>query len=300
MIDLTLPKDLASVISQEDYATIIEISIEFLKKQWNITQVSNAVIIANQGEGKDIHFGLDNLIRTCLFHEKNDWQHLIETHFSRFKENAAAYTYFFKDFDYAKTMLKTLIKPDTFGLPDVQMELIKRQDFPETFTFLVLDFEEQLRFLRREEVAEWGVSEDELFEIAQENVNQEEIDTRQVPLFEEYFFHTFFHSDFAASYILDYQKNGYHTIGVYGSVVAIPAKSAVFAYSINDLSFMKMIEMLAPLIERFYEGQPGNINTHFYWYYQGKFEIFPFLLKEDKQMIMHLPKGLEELLRSNF
>ncbi|MFN0202311.1 MAG: hypothetical protein ACKVTZ_12360 [Bacteroidia bacterium] len=300
MIDFTLPNDLLAVVSQEDYTHIVRLSISFLEKQWNITQVSNAVIVASQGEGKDIHFGLDNLIRNCLLYDKEAWEGVVIEHFSRFKEHSAAYNYFFKDFDYAQTMLKTLIKPDTFGLPDIQAELIKRQDFPETYTFLVLDFEEQLRFLRKDDLTEWGVSEEELFEIAQDNVNKEIINTQQVPLPEEYFFHTFFHSDFAASYILDFQRNAYHTIGMYGSVVAIPAKSVAFAYTINDLSFMKMIELLIPLVERFYDGQPGNINTHFYWYYQGEFELFPFMLKDEKHMIMRLPERLEMLLRDDF
>jgi len=296
MIDYTIPSDLNALISPQNYALIIDLSLEYLRQSWNISKVEDAIITAHQEEGKDIKFGLDNLIRTCLQTTQKEWKEIIERHFSRFKENAAAYKFFFMDFEYAQAMLKTLVKPQNFGSPDLQAEMIKRIDFPDTYTFLVMDFDEQLRFLRKEDTKEWNISEEELFEIAQENVNKEEVKKGSVMLSEKFPLHTFFHSDFAVSYIIDFQQNGGRALGPLGTLLAIPAKSAVFAHPITGTDFLGVMETIAPLVEKFFEGQPGSITTHFYWYYEGNFEIFPYEVTKDNYAVVRLPEKLQFLL----
>lgn len=296
MIDYTIPFDLSALISPQNYALIIDLSLAYLRQSWNISKVEDAIITASQEEGKDIQFGLDNLIRTCLHAEENEWNDIVVRHFSRFKENSAAYKFFFMDFEHAQKMLKTLVKPQNFGSSDLQAEMIKKVDFPDTYTFLVMDFDEQLRFLRKEDTKEWNVSEEELFEIAQENVNQEEIKQGSVILGDKFPLHTFFHSDFAVSYAIDFQQNGRLAVGPLGTLLAIPAKSAVFAHPITGTDFLGVMEMIAPLVEKFFEGQPGSITTHFYWYYQGNFEVFPYEVTKDNYAVVRLPEKLQALL----
>jgi hypothetical protein len=296
MIDYTIPSDLNALISPQNYALIIDLSLAYLRQNWKVSKVEDAIITAHQEEGKDIQFGLDNLIRTCLQTTPADWQEIVARHFSRFKENSAAYKFFFMDFEYAQKMLKTLVKPSNFGTPDLQAEMIKRIDFPDTYTFLVMDFDEQLRFLRKEDTKEWNVSESELFEIAQENVNKEEVRQGSVMLSEKFPLHTFFHSDFAVSYVIDFQQNGGVAVGPLGTLLAIPAKSAVFAHPITGTDFLGVMETIAPLVEKFFEGQPGSITTHFYWYYEGNFEVFPYEITKDNYAVVRLPEKLQSLL----
>jgi uncharacterized protein (DUF3820 family) len=295
-IDRKMPEDFAHLLSQVEYEGVLDHALAyFAEKGFPVVKIADGVIIVDYVELKNMQFGLDNLIRT-LANEPNDrWQSLIYSHFDRFKNNTAAYNYLFADLGYAQQFLKVLVKGE--GFAPKMANLVRRQDFPETYTYLVLDFENQFRFINRDDAAKWEVAEAELFEIALANVAKEEIEIGEGNIAEKYDLFTFFSSDFSAAYLINFTQNASFADGDFGAMLAIPAKGAAFVHPVNGNGLMFVLETLAPLVIKFCEEEPGGINANFYWYYQGRFELFPRKDGREKGYIsIGLPKKLERLL----
>ncbi|MCU0443384.1 MAG: hypothetical protein MUE85_00605 [Microscillaceae bacterium] len=300
-LDRTIPESYANLISQADYDKILDISLEFFaQSDLQVTRVQNGLIFLAMDEtDRELQAGLDNLVKTLAKTLPSEWQRVIEGHFARLtklKEQEKAYNFFFKDFEYAQQYLRVLIK-DAEAMPaNLASELVKKIDFPETHTLLVFDFDEQFRFLTQKDIEEWGVHPDELFEIARHHIKSENIEIEEMVWNEEYSIYAFFSGDFAASYLLDIEDNAEFCIGEYGTLLAIPAKGAAFAHPIHDGEVLKVIETINPLVLQFYDHEPGSINAHYYWYFQGMWDIFPIEPNSDGMSTIKLPKNLEKML----
>jgi hypothetical protein len=300
-IDRTIPQSYLSLITQPEYDKILDLSLEFFaQSDLQVTRINNGLIFLTMDEvDHELQAGLDNLIKTLAKTDESDWKRVIEGHFIRLtklKEQEKAYNFFFKDFEYAQQYLRVLIK-DAEAMPaNLMSELVKTIDFPHTHTLLVFDFDEQFRFLTQKDIEEWGVQPNELFAIARQNIKSENIEIEEMIWNEGYSIYAFFSGDFAASYLLDIEENADFCIGEYGSLLTIPAKGAAFAHPIQDGEVLKIIETINPLVLQFYDHEPGSINAHYYWYFQGNLEVFPLEPNEEGMTTIRLPKSLEKML----
>jgi hypothetical protein len=300
-IDRTIPQSYLNLITQPEYDKILDWSLDFFAQSGlQVTRVNNGLIFLTMDEvDHELQAGLDNLIKILAKTDLSDWKRVIEGHFVRLtklKEQEKAYNFFFKDFEYAQQYLRVLIK-DAEAMPtNLMSELVKKVDFPHTHTLLVFDFDEQFRFLTQKDIEEWGVHPSELFEIARHNIKSENIEIEEMIWNEGYSIYAFFSGDFAASYLLDIEENADFCIGEYGSLLTIPAKGAAFAHPIQDGEVLKIIETINPLVLQFYDHEPGSINAHYYWYFQGNMEVFPLEPNENGTTTLRLPKNLEKML----
>jgi hypothetical protein len=294
-IDTKRPEDFAHLISQIDYELVLNYALAyFAERGYPVVKVADGVIVVDYDELKNMQFGLDNLVRTIVAEPPDRWKSFIFQHFDRFKNNSAAYNYLFADFDYAQQFLKVLVKGQ--GFAPKPADLVRRQDFPETYTYLVLDFEQQFRFINRDDAAKWEVDDADLFDIALANVAREEIEIGEGNIAEKYDLFTFFSSDFSASYLINFGHNASFAEGDFGAMVAIPAKGAAFVHPVNGNGLMFVLETLAPLVVKFCEEEPGGINANFYWYYDGRYELFPKHSRREGYITIGLPRKLEQLL----
>ena len=190
------------------------------------------------------------------------------------------------------------MKEDIFNLGDSVDNYVHRIDFPKTYTLLILEFEGKFHFIRRDEIGEWEKSESELFEIAIRNLPLDEIEAKEYEFGDKFTVFIFFSGDFSSSMMLDLKNQAEYCIGKYGTLLALPSKGTAFAHPIENGEILDLIEILNPLVQKFYNEDPGNVSTNYYWYYQDQIQIFP-TEKTDKSMLIKLPLDLAHLLENS-
>jgi len=293
---IDLPGAYRGLVSKADYNFILRIAKQYhYEKGLHIKRIGEGEIVA-EINGEEQHRYLDNLVRVLSVQEKSAWKTIIHSHFDKLKDNHAAYNYFLKDFDYAAQFLRVLIKANDFYSGGSAAAFIHRTDFPHTKTFLVLEFEGQFKYLREEDITEWGKPAEELFEIAISNIPGEEVEVKEYKYCDKFPVFIFFSGDFSAASILDLENKAEFAIGSYGSLIAIPSKGTAFAHPIETGDIMELVEKLNPIVDQFHKADPGNITNHFYWYYNGQIEIFP-VNQEGTRYFIQLPDDLIKIFR---
>jgi len=293
-----VPEVFTHLISQQDYEQLINISVQYFNgKHMLIHAIENGIIKASlEKKGEEVQFGLDNLVRKVIRAEKEQWATIINDHYSKLQQDhKSAYTYLLKDIEYASRFLKVLVKDRNFIRADFMDKLVHRIDFPETCTMLILDFEEQFRFLMWDEIQEWETPVKELFTIALQNIAREKVSVVNGH-FNEHPVFLFLDANFAACFVLDLETNAPNVVGNFGALVTIPTKGAAMAHPINNYGVMAVAAAIAPMVMHYYHENEGNITTNFYWYYQNRFEMFPLHSDEDGQAMLRMPEKLEKMM----
>jgi hypothetical protein len=296
-----LPESYEGVISRDDYNEVIEIAIDYHKKNGlEITSIEEGTIIIDLDDtGNQQHRYLDNLVRVLASNDKEKWREIICTHFDKLKYNSSALDYLYKDFDYAKQFLRVLIKGENFHFGDssidIKSEYVCQVDFPKTLTLLIIEFENQFHYVRKDKIGEWEISESELLKVAIENIPDEEVEAKQYEFANKFTVYIFFSGDFSASLILDIVNRADYSIGTFGSLIAIPTKGTAYAHPIESGDILELIEVLNPTIIGFYNDDPGSITTNYYWYFDNKFQVFP-KGEDEKGTYITMPDDLFEIL----
>lgn len=293
-----LPDMYKGIITKDEYNDILEICIKYHQdKELIISKIDEGEIITDI-DGDEQHRYLDNLVRVLASNEKTIWRQLICEHFDKLKPNTSALNYLYKDFEYASQFLRVLLKEVTFNLGDDINNYVHRTDFPKTNTFLILEFEGQFHYVRKDQINEWNKLENDLFEIAIQNLPENEIEVKEYEFGEKFTVFIFFSGDFSASSMLDLKNRADYSLGKYGTLIAIPTKGTAYAHPIENGELLELIEILDPTIEKFYNEDPGNVTTNFYWYYNDEIQIFPTEQSENG-LFISMPKDLIKLLNKN-
>ena len=296
---LKLPESYEGVVSQEDYNFMMETAIQYHKsKGTEIIKVDEGEIVGKV-QDQEHHWYFDNLVRTLSNHKKTEWASVIHAHFDKLsKDSSAATNFFFKDFEYAAPLLRILLKGKDFEFGRNESDYVYRSDLPETHTFLVMEFEQKFHYLKREDIVEWNKSEEELFQIAIENIPESEVEVKEYLFLDKFTVFIFFSGDFASAVMLDLPTWADYAIGPLGSLLAIPTKGTAFAHPIEGGNILELVEHLHEQVTDFYHNDPGSITTNYYWYYEGRFNIFP-IDKDKNGRFVTLPDQLWQLLNSH-
>jgi hypothetical protein len=280
-----LPEQYQGIISKDDYKFVIELAVKYhTEKQINVLSTDNGDILTEMDGGQQ-HRYLDNLVRVLSGNDKYLWETITFEHFDKIQEHGSAYNYLFSDFEYASQFLRVLIKDEDIGFQGKAFEHVHRVDYPKTRTYLVLEFEDQFRYINPEDAEKWNVNREELFNTAIANTPGNEIDIKEVKFTDEFTVYFFKSGDFSASLTLDLKNRADFAIGRYGSMVAIPTKGTAFVHPIETGKVLDLAYALYPTVEKFFNEDPSSINTNFYWDYQGRKELFPVVQEGDKYFI---------------
>jgi hypothetical protein len=290
-----LPDRYSHLIDQKDYNTFLELCLK------NIEQAGEIIVQTDDGElvvepdahGNERRHYLDNLIRIVVQREKGEWQQIVSEHFGKQRIIPHALEYLYGDFEYAAKFVKAYIKADDF--PGVE-EYVHQVNLPGTYTMLILDFDEKFHFLKRENIASWGKTEDELFALGFANISNEQIDIGESTMNDQHPMFTFFDGDFSSTYVIELEKNAGFAIGTHGCLVAIPTKGSAFIHPIESRSVIDVVGHLSDVIQKFYEKDPGCITTRFYWFHEGVFDFFPEEVTKEGFVVVSCPTELRERL----
>jgi uncharacterized protein YtpQ (UPF0354 family) len=293
--DYVLPTRFESYLDAEQYELLVDLCLDHLRGRADIHTVDNGLIILGLGDINEMQCALDNLVRQVNQLPEESWREKVIAHFGQLWETLADHDdnmRRLKDFAEVKPLLRLRVYPDSFGHENVQNELVSRVDFPGTFTCLVLDFDNRFQLVTKDLTSFWKIPQEELFDFAQHNVNRQKVDVSSIGVADGPDVFAFFSGELAASYLLDFEENAHFAKGRYGSLVAIPSKNAAFCVPIDDKRYAEYMRLLAPLMLQFYEQGPGQINQHFYWYNEGRFERFEQEEAEDGQTEYIAPDNL--------
>lgn len=291
-----LPVHMADWLSAEEYNQILGLTIDQLSLKGAIELITDEGVVHVQFEGQKgpTRFYMDNLLRKCKSADLAEWATMVVGHVKVLPINSAAITYIYKDLEFAAPLLKVQVKPTGFA-QDILDDCVYRQDFPQTYTFLVIDFDEALHYVRRSEMAEWEASETYLFEIALDNIAREKPDLSGHSLADELPLYTLFHNDFAVACAIELGRNADEAVGQYGAVVNIPAKGSVFIHPLAADTVLDYIAASHEMVQGFYADEVYTINAEYYWYYQGRYSLFP-MRTEGNQAYLSYPDHLRKLL----
>lgn len=291
-----MPSEYAQLIDEAAYQQVLAMAEAYLSRKGRVTGIQPGMISVELGEGQEVQCGLDNLIRVIAQQEEGEWFEVIGQHFDRVHAHFHAKP-LQMDWKEARPYLKTRVYPENFGRPEIRQQMVHRVDFEGTFTNLILDYEGRFHLLTKNMVARWDQSEEELFRVAQQNINQEEIQLTQGQMEDGTELYCFFSGDFSASYIVDFNHNAHFCMGKYGCLIALPTKGAVICVPINDQYVLERIRYLSPLVNEFYQKDPGHITNQFYWFDGTTFRRFRYEEDGQDKILIRLPVELEQLLQ---
>lgn len=296
-IDKKIPKEYTHLLTQQQYNDMLDIVMAYFRdKGEEVIKLEDGYITVRDENEKELKYGFDNLVRFVAGSEKKEWESVIYSHFNKVNFDDSPLVYYRKDYEAARPFLKMLVKDQLLLRQEFGKELVWTSHFPGTCSLLVFDYDNQFRYLKQEDIAEWNQPKDVLFEQAQTNVGDEEITVNKVEHEDGIEMFIFFSGDFSASFVADFDRNLSSINGEFGSLVAIPTKGTAFVSPLNDKNVLKRIELISEPVIKFFNEDPGNITTNLYWFYDGKFEQFPETPAKDGYVSISIPEELQLLL----
>lgn len=291
---IEVPETYKNLIGQSEYEIFVNQCLSVLKDLGvDVIRYENGDI-TYKGENEDSHYFLDNLVRKYVQVEKENQLTEIKDHFKKLQETPYAYDYLFKDFDYVKQFLKVLIKPTDIN-PNID-DFVTRIDYPDLLTVLVLDFEDRFHYIRKDEAILWGVDYEKLFKIALDNISQENVEIRKHLFDDKFDVYVLLSGDFSASFSLLINTHMDFAIGEYGSLIGIPTKGTVFIHPITSNDFMDMTSTFYHEIEKFYNEDPNNISTNFYWFDKESMKLFNKTWNDNGTITISMPDELKKIV----
>ncbi|MDB4944411.1 MAG: hypothetical protein JWP97_3945 [Labilithrix sp.] len=228
---------------------------------------SGTVETETPGTGAPHLLGLANLVQVCRANGRDHWPALVKHHFDIAFEAAHtnAAERLARDWSLAREHVKLRLYVRD-NLPDVPLVTWEVAD--ELLAVLTFDLPETVISVRLEDRERWGVSDDELYEVALANVRAEGLlETRTIDLEDDTSLHvleggaTFF----AASHALFLDEYLKGAQGPHGAILALPQRHAVIYHPIHDLRVVRAIEAMIVTATNMYVDGPGSISSDLYW-----------------------------------
>lgn len=303
-INYTIPKGYESDIGTEEYKKLVDIAVLVVAKRYAIDIVNDGAIQLKKGQEMQT-LNLHNLIGKCVaVKDKSAWDAIIREHFENlFVSIDEQKKIDPNNFETVKKYLSIRIYPKQLVTERGGVtKLISRIDLDDTYTLLMLDLPGAFTAVQKEMFELWRKDIHEVFRIAQENVNKQEIEkqTRNFD-FDGTNVEVIFlgNENYAASYALDLINNSPELVGDWGSVVAIPNKGLVNICKISKskpLDFVKFIQRTSLLVDKYYQQHEQPVSNQYFWYYRGIFTKINVLTSADGNINVISPSGLTELM----
>ena len=303
-IDYNIPEGYGNDISKDDYKMLVNIAVPIVAKRDSINYVKDGTIFLIQGQEMKA-MNLHNLIGKCVaVKDKSKWNNVIQGHFDNlFSSIDEEKKIDPKNYETIKKYLSLRIYPvETVRQRGGISSLVARKDLEGTYTLLMLDLPGAFRAVQIQVFSLWGKDTSEVFKIAQENVNKQQIKkvTRKFDIDGTSVEISFLgNEDYAASYALDLVNNSPEFVGEWGSAIAMPNKGVVDICKISrdkPVDFVKFIQRIKPTIEQSYHEHEQPISDQFFWYYQGHFTRINIITQADGNINVISPSGLSSLM----
>lgn len=269
-----------------EYADFTRIVTEALRRQGGPVQLDLqagcATLPHARGRGR---LSLANLARLCKAHRKADWPAVVAEFLASMRqvhEDPAGLVRALERFEDARGRLKVRMQPDSYLKLEGAASLMLRRVTEGIAKLLVCDLGFANISVPADVARGWGLSEDEIWATATENVRAEgrlpetrgEIVGVPVDLLAS-------PSNYAATHVLffgDYLPEG----AGYGALVGVPQRHVLVRHIIRDESVLAAVSMMTRVIDDWYEQGPGEISRDLYWWRGGKLTALPIVRMPDR------------------
>lgn len=276
-VNWAMPPVYAYFLTQEEYEFLLHLSLEEVSRKAKILSadlgIITAIVFGNK-EGDETNIPLNSLFVKCKNANRSQWKDIIDKYFRNFPDNQPKTSFLKKDLNYAKDHLEIMIE-SAEKVKDFVSECITRKDFPGTYSFLALRSDDFVHLVGRDEI-DWDASDEDLFQIALDNIAQEKMHIQPTKLGNNFdYFSCYSTCHLAAAFLIELERNAAFALGTFGAIVAIPLTEAAFIYPINDLNVLNFPNAIRPVVEGMFQMGELPINTTLYWYYNEKYEALP-------------------------
>ncbi len=267
--------------TREEYRQFIAYVQNYFHDEGMAASVHDGTVVIDRDREQLGRLGLMNLAQLCHQLEKKQWKEAVTKYFNtvrREKDGERDLSRKIARYEAISNLLAVRIWPSDY-LHALPKGIVSRQDLEGTISVLVFDLPTTARAVRAEEAAQWGKSEQELFETGLANIQKRYLPAISQERFGQGIIVTLLEGNdlFVASHALLIEH--YPTcLGGYGTLLAIPHRQALLCYPINDLRVISAMHMLAPIIQRMQEEGQGSISSSLYWYDQNRFIDLPYTM----------------------
>lgn len=282
-----------SLFSPSDYFDFLNMVLAYLRRrQVDFTLRVDALYLGEKGGRID----LEVLAQQCAGQDRSQWRGTIAAFFQSSPAIlAATKTAAHLDFSQIAPLLAACLQPAGTLIAVGKENLVYRVDLEETVSVLMLDLPGNPQMVSPAEAARWEKEKAELFAIGLENSFQKaaiERSTRELAHGVEATVWTG-SSPFTSVHALVLPRHP-EVIGQHGCLLAVPNRSMVICCPVDDGRILATIGALAALAIDAYEGEPGSISPHLYWFFQGRYYFLPVDLRRKN---ISVSDGLNTLLK---
>lgn len=304
-VSYKIPAAYESEIGSDDYKKLVDISVRIVANRFAIEKVEEGAIHLKAGQEMET-LNLHNLIAKCNSEkDESRWEGIIRAHFDNlFSSIDEQKKIDPANFESVKKYLSIRIYPKATVMERGGTEnLISKSDLEGTLSLLMLDLHGAFTPVQMPMFAIWKRDTEEVFKLAQENVNKQVISkaTQQFEIDGQKLEISFLESDdYAASYVLDMANNSPELVGEFGAVVVVPNKGLAIVCKISKsrpTDFVKVIERIRPLTKASFVEHAQPVSTEYFWYQNGKFTRIPIVEEVNGSINIIAPPGLTELMK---
>ncbi|MFH2007884.1 MAG: hypothetical protein ABI333_14975 [bacterium] len=239
--------------------------------------LQGGVVVALLPDGRPVQLGLQNLAQQCARADAQHWQSLIGAHVDAVLGAVAeAEAVDLSDFSQVRPLLRVRLFPTDALEPSDPPTVVARPVAEGLAAVLAYDLPSTVASVSPEALAPWGRTEDELFDLALDNVRKEQPPDKEHAEVERGVVLRSLAGDsfFVASHLLliDRQLPGELP---YGALVSVPTRHLVLYHAIRDARVLVAINALIPQTHRLYQQGPGSLSPNLYWYHKGDYLLLP-------------------------
>ena len=257
----------AAPFSPEEWAWFVAVLAEGLDRRGITHRIDMETGCVHASTTGPNVLGLSNLLQLCRSRPREAWAGAVKHHFDvafDVKDGKTAEE-LSQDWALAREHVKLrLYQRD--NLPDVPLVTWEIADG--LVAVLTFDLPETVISVRLEDREQWGVTDDDLYDVALANVRAEGLlPTKDIELGERASLQlleggtTFF----AASHALFIEDYADGDLGRYGIILAMPQRHVVLLHRVHDLRVVRVIEAMIVTATNMYVDGPGSISSDLYW-----------------------------------
>jgi hypothetical protein len=288
------------MFNKQEYEEFIILVTKHLHSKNIQFTINDGVVDAEQNGSGFSKMGLDNIARTCKQIPMVEWENRINQHFDslekskQFNDEMESKKNKFDEMgQYVAVRLYSRSYLDQIG----EKHFIFKTLADDLVAALVFDYPDSIQNMQESSIEGWNKSQEELFELAVENVRR----NYQLELNEndmgEYSIYTIDTDHFFAG-------NLYFELGrikkidpTKGAIVAFPNRHCSIMYPIVDISMVQVLNALFPIVYNMHVDGAGPISSSVYWYHESKLTRIPYEMTENELKVIP-PAEFVQLLNS--
>ncbi|MDL2284805.1 hypothetical protein LJC19_06665 [Oxalobacter sp. OttesenSCG-928-P03] len=280
----------ASFFTQEEYTAFLAGVDQYFRDMAVTYTLEDGIIEVDPNEFRFSKLGLSNVAQLCKQDSPENYAKIITEHFTamlRALEFDRAFDEDVADFEKVRQYLGVRLYNQEYmtyigGLDDEDGVVVERYEAEDVFAVLVFDLPDAIRNVSPSHVADWGISEDELFRIGIANIRENypmNITQEDMGEFNIWFVNN---NHFFTANIIYELNDRPELIGSRGSLIGLPHRHSALIYPIEDLGVVAAIQGMVPALYSMNQEGPGPLTPNLFWYRDGVLTHLPHEVRDEK------------------